>query len=105
MWIDLESEEQLNTIQSRSFEQKAVIFKHSTRCSISSMVKSRLERSVVPEGIAFYYLDLIRYRAISNRVAEMYSIPHESPQLLLIHNGECIYDESHMAIRMEELER
>ncbi|SIN64964.1 bacillithiol system redox-active protein YtxJ [Chitinophaga niabensis] len=104
MWIDLESEEQLNTIQSRSFEQKTVIFKHSTRCSISSMVKSRLERSVAPEGIAFYYLDLIRYRNISNRVAEMYSIPHESPQLLLIHNGECIYDESHMAIRMEELE-
>lgn len=104
MWIDLESEEQLMTIQSRSFEQKAVIFKHSTRCSISSMVKSRLERSVAPEGIEFYYLDLIRYRAISNRVAEMYNIPHESPQLLLIRNGECIYDESHMAIRMEELE-
>lgn len=104
MWIDLESEEQLNSIQSRSFEQKTVIFKHSTRCSISSMVKTRLERSVAPEGIAFYYLDLIRYRSISNRVAEIYSIPHESPQLLLIHNGECIYDESHMAIRMEELE-
>jgi bacillithiol system protein YtxJ len=104
MWIELESEEQLMNIQSRSFEQKAVIFKHSTRCSISSMVKSRLERSVVPEGIAFYYLDLIRYRALSNRVAEMYNIPHESPQLLLISNGECIYDESHMAIRMEELE-
>ncbi len=104
MWIDLESEEQLNSIQSRSFEQKTVIFKHSTRCSISSMVKTRLERSVAPEGIAFYYLDLIRYRSLSNRVADMYSIPHESPQLLLIHNGECIYDESHMAIRMEELE-
>ncbi|MRG48488.1 bacillithiol system redox-active protein YtxJ [Chitinophaga sp. SYP-B3965] len=104
MWIELDSEEQLMMIQSRSFEQKAVIFKHSTRCSISSMVKSRLERSVVPEGIEFYYLDLIRYRAISNRVAEMYDIPHESPQLLLIRNGECIYDESHMAIRMEELE-
>lgn len=104
MWIELESEEQLMTIQSRSFEQKSVIFKHSTRCATSSMVKSRLERSVIPEGIDFYYLDLIRYRAISNRVADMYNIPHESPQLLLIHNGECIYDESHMAIRMEELE-
>lgn len=104
MWIELESEEQLMTIQSRSFEQKAVIFKHSTRCNISSMVKSRLERSVLPEGIEFYYLDLIRYRAISNRVAEMYDIPHESPQLLLIRNGECIYDQSHTAIRMEELE-
>ena len=104
MWIDLESEEQLMTIQSRSFEQKAVIFKHSTRCSISSMVKSRLERSVAPEGVEFYYLDLIRYRAISTRISEMYNIPHESPQLLVIRNGECIYDESHMAIRMEELE-
>lgn len=103
MWIALESEEQLAAIQSRSFEQPVVIFKHSTRCSTSSMVKSRLERSDTPEGIAFYYLDLIRYRSVSNRVAEMFGVEHESPQVLLIRDGKCVYDESHMAIRMEEL--
>ncbi|WP_346320056.1 bacillithiol system redox-active protein YtxJ [Chitinophaga sp. YIM B06452] len=103
MWIALESEEQLTAVQSQSFEQPVVIFKHSTRCSTSSMIKSRLERSDAPEGIAFYYLDLIRYRSVSNRVAEMFGVEHESPQVLLIRDGKCVYDESHMAIRMEEL--
>ncbi|MGX5817274.1 bacillithiol system redox-active protein YtxJ [Chitinophaga lutea] len=103
MWIALESEEQLNAIQERSFDHPVVIFKHSTRCSISGMVKTRLERSAEPEGLEFYYLDLIRYRSVSNRIAELYGVEHESPQVLLIRNGECIYDESHTAISMEEL--
>ncbi|WP_241559232.1 bacillithiol system redox-active protein YtxJ [Chitinophaga barathri] len=103
MWIALESEEQLTAIKSRSFEQPVVIFKHSTRCSTSSMVKSRLERSEVPKGFDFYYLDLIRYRSVSNRIAEMFGVEHESPQVLVIRDGKCVYDESHMAIRMEEL--
>ncbi len=103
MWIALESEEQLNAIQEQSFDRPVVIFKHSTRCSISSMAKSRLERSDEPEGMDFYYLDLIRYRGVSNRIAELYKVTHESPQVLLIRNGECIYDASHSEIRMEEL--
>lgn len=103
MWIDLESEEQLKLIQSRSFEHPVIIFKHSTRCGTSSMVKSRLERSDVPEGYEFYYLDLIRYRSVSNQIAELFKVEHASPQVLMIRNGECVYDESHMAIRMEEL--
>ncbi|AWO00232.1 bacillithiol system redox-active protein YtxJ [Chitinophaga alhagiae] len=103
MWTALESEEQLNKIQEHSFNHPVVIFKHSTRCSISSMVKSRLERSAGPEGMEFYYLDLIRYRAVSNHIADLYKVGHESPQVLLIRNGECIYDESHYAISMEEL--
>ena len=80
-----------------------VIFKHSTRCSISSMAKNRLERVPAPDHIRFYYLDLIRYRSVSNKVAELFQVWHESPQVLLLKNGECVYDESHNAIDMNEL--
>lgn len=102
-WTDLTEELQLDAIRRQSFEQPVVIFKHSTRCSISDMAKSRLERASVPEGIAFYYLDLIRYRPVSNKIAEDFHVQHESPQVLLIRNGECIYDESHNGIDMEEI--
>lgn len=102
-WIALTSEDQLTQLIEQSDTKPQVIFKHSTRCSISSMVLSRLERSAAPEGMDFYFLDLIRYRDISNRIAERFSVPHESPQLLLIKNRECIYDESHMAITMDDL--
>jgi bacillithiol system protein YtxJ len=102
-WISLTTEEQLSQIKEKSITVPQVIFKHSTRCSISSMVLDRLERSSTPESIDFYYLDLIANRNISNKIAEVFNVYHESPQILIIKNGECIYDESHMGIRMDEI--
>lgn len=102
-WIALTDEAQLDTIVEESKSQPVVIFKHSTRCSISSMAKSRLDNEDQPDGVKFYYLDLIAYRPISNKVAEMFSVHHESPQVILIKNGECTYDESHNGINMEEI--
>jgi bacillithiol system protein YtxJ len=49
----------------------------------------------------FYFLDLIAYRAISDKIAEDFDVWHESPQVLVIRNGKCIYEESHLSIRME----
>lgn len=103
-WIDLTDDTQLATIAAESKEQPVVIFKHSTRCSISSMAKNRLDREADVPGMQFYYLDLIRHRALSNAVAELYQVVHESPQVLLIRNGECIYDESHNGISLAEIE-
>lgn len=67
------------------------------------MAKSRLERSEQPDDCDFYFLDLIRHRSLSNQVAEDFAVTHESPQILLIKNGECVYEESHSGIRMDEL--
>jgi bacillithiol system protein YtxJ len=102
-WIDLHTETQLNEILERSSDRPQVIFKHSTRCNTSRMVKSRLERSEASPAIDFYYLDLLSFRPISNKVAETFQINHESPQVLVIRNGECIYQESHIGITMEDI--
>src|SRR5215210_3067725 len=100
-WIYITSDAQLHEIKEKSKIKPQVIFKHSIRCSISSMAKSRLERSKQPENVDFYYLDLINYRSLSNKLAEEFNIWHQSPQVLVIKNGKCVYDESHSAIRME----
>ncbi len=102
-WITLNNISQLEGIKENSKQRPQVIFKHSTRCSISSMVLKRLEREGVPDSMDFYFLDLIKYRDISNGVSEMFHVSHESPQVLLIKNGECVYDESHYAISMDAL--
>ena len=102
-WIPLTEEQQLAQITEQSKQQPVVIFKHSTRCSISSMAKSRLDREQAPEGTAFYYLDLIKYRSLSNKIATDFHVHHESPQILIIKNGECTYDESHNGISMEDI--
>ncbi|WP_276133686.1 bacillithiol system redox-active protein YtxJ [Polluticoccus soli] len=102
-WAQLTTEEQLDAIKNESAEKPVVIFKHSTRCSISTMAKSRLERAEAPEDVTFYYLDLIQFRPVSNKIAEVFDVHHESPQVLVIKNGECVYDESHNGISMDEI--
>lgn len=103
-WKALTDEKQLEQIKTLSSTTPQVIFKHSTRCSISSMAKNRLERNAIPMDIDFYYLDLFRYRNISQKLETDFMVTHESPQVLLIINGECVYDESHSGISMDEIE-
>jgi bacillithiol system protein YtxJ len=103
-WIHLTGEDQLKEIITNSQKTPQVIFKHSTRCSVSSMVMSRLQKAGVLPGADFYYLDLIANRTLSNKIAETFHVHHESPQILVIKNGECVYDESHMSITVQELE-
>lgn len=102
-WNILQEETQLEEIREKSRERAQVIFKHSTRCGISSVAKNRLDKSAPPEGIDFYYLDLIRYRGLSTKVSELFQVHHESPQVLVIRQGECVYDESHLSISMEDI--
>jgi len=102
-WIPLTSESQLQEIIDLSKNTPQVIFKHSTRCSISSMALNRMEQANQPANIDFYYLDLIQYRPISQQIAEIFSVYHESPQILLIKDGNCTYSETHMGISMDEL--
>lgn len=102
-WSVLNTEDQLAEIISKSHSKPQVIFKHSTRCSVSSMAKARLEKSEIPDTIDFHFLDLIAFRSLSNKIAKDLDVYHESPQVLLLQKGECIYDESHMAIRMDDI--
>jgi bacillithiol system protein YtxJ len=102
-WLSLEKEQQLDEIIQLSHDvhiDAVAIFKHCTRCSISSMAKNRLERSWNPnnKNIPVYYLDLISFRQLSNEVANRFDLIHESPQLLLIQKGELKAHASHSAI-------
>ena len=103
-WIALTDEQQLDRINEQSATQPVVIFKHSTRCSISMMVKKRFELdwNKLPEDLPLYFLDLIKYRDLSNQVAQDFEVYHESHQLLLIKDGECILDLSHGQVSVEE---
>jgi len=106
-WLTLKDFQQLDAIIEQSKDvkfEKIAIFKHSTRCTISDMVKNRLEKSVVDkDSLPVYYLDLIVYRNISNRIAELFDVEHESPQLLIIKNGICVEHASHTDVTAQML--
>jgi bacillithiol system protein YtxJ len=101
-WILLESANQLSGIKQQ--QGYSIIFKHSIRCSISLMAKRRFEmdRDHLPDNISLYFLDIINHRDISNQIAQDFQVHHQSPQLLLIKDGECILDQSHSGISLEE---
>lgn len=105
-WIELTSSEQLKQAIESSVENAVILFKHSTRCSISSMAKSRFESNWNTElsKVSIYYLDLIAHRNISNEIAELTGIEHQSPQAIVLKNKEVIYDASHSEISAKAIE-
>ncbi|MFY8020513.1 MAG: bacillithiol system redox-active protein YtxJ [Bacteroidia bacterium] len=105
-WNTLNNSEQLSDIDKMSFEHPVLLFKHSTRCSISMSALGRVERNWKDTDhsiIKPYYLDLLNYRSVSNDIASHYGIEHESPQALIIKNGKCVYVASHLGIMYEEI--
>ena len=106
-WNKLTEVSQLQTIKEESFNYPILILKHSTTCSISGTSLNRLERNWKQEKVGElkpYYLDLLRYRPISSEIASMFKVEHQSPQVLVIQNGECVYNASHFDISFAKLE-
>ncbi len=99
----METPEQFQEIFEKSKVRPQVIFKHSTRCSVSKMVKNRLEKSEGQDNFDFYYLDLLKFRSLSNQIAGELKIPHESPQIIVIKGGKPVYNEDHSAIYMDDI--
>lgn len=98
-WINLKDLGQINEIITISEEKPVVIFKHSTRCSVSRMALKQFENEFkLQDKMDAYFLDLIENRDISNEIALKFEVVHQSPQLLLIKNGKCIYNISHSDI-------
>ncbi|MCC6182091.1 MAG: bacillithiol system redox-active protein YtxJ [Bacteroidia bacterium] len=105
LWHKLTDINQIQEVKVQSTKKLAVlIFKHSTRCSISSMALNRVESKWEDnENIATFYLDLLNHRDISNKIAEDFQVEHASPQVLLIKNGACIYHASHSNINAQSI--
>jgi bacillithiol system protein YtxJ len=100
-WTPLTDIAQLDAIDNASQTKPVLLFKHSTTCSISRTALDRLERAwtlVDDEGHSAYYLDLLKFRSVSDAIAERYGVTHESPQALIIQNGRSVHDSSHFGI-------
>ncbi len=105
-WVQLTDIEQLSAINQESKNQTVLIFKHSTSCSTSATALARLERKWNLDELSeikTYFLNLLRYRSLSNAIADAYQVEHESPQVLLIQDGQCVYHESHWGISYDEI--
>ncbi len=106
IWSNLTEESQIAEIIALSNSIPVYIFKHSTTCGISAQAKENVEISFknTDKPFLLYYLDLLKYRSISNEVASKLNVHHQSPQLILVHNGEVAFTTSHYKIKTNILE-
>ncbi|KAA1243528.1 bacillithiol system redox-active protein YtxJ [Aquimarina sp. RZ0] len=104
-WQELKSIDQLSAINKASRTKTQAIFKHSTRCGISRMVIRNFESGfdLTEEDIDLYYLDLLNHRDISSEISAKFQVYHESPQFIVIKNGQVVHHSSHSAITPQVL--
>lgn len=105
-WKTIKSEEDLEKAIKQSYENRVAIFKHSTSCFISKTVLKNFEKEIEnsdEQNVNFYFLDLLAFRPISNKIAEDFGIRHESPQLIVFENGEPINNASHQDISLSQI--
>tara|TARA_B100000780_G_C21074585_1_gene432554 strand:+ start:30 stop:362 length:333 start_codon:yes stop_codon:yes gene_type:complete len=104
MWIKLENEKEFNDLihQSEELDQQLLIFKHSSRCGFSSMIKRRFE-SEYDSNLTVYEVDVIKSRELSNYISSTYSIQHESPQIILFKSGQPVFSDSHSGVNVENI--
>ena len=102
-WNKLESISDLDQAIELSFQIPVLLFKHSTRCSISSMALNRTESGwdISEEELAPFYLDLIAHRDVSAAIADKLNVFHQSPQIVLVKEGKAVLDASHNEIRVD----
>jgi bacillithiol system protein YtxJ len=107
-WKKIESIENIEEADKRSYNDLVLIFKNSTKCGISSSVLSGLEGDWNEEEKNYfipYYLDILRFRNLSDEIEERYNVVHESPQVLILKNGKCIESASHYDIKLENFKK
>ncbi len=105
-WTELKTATQLEALRIESKNQTVIIFKHSTTCSISRTALNRLERNWKEEemtSVKPYYLDLLSYREISRSIADLFDVEHQSPQVIVLKNGEAIFHKSHFDIEFASI--
>lgn len=104
-WCELHTSEALAALTAASFERPQLIFKHSTSCGISSMVlrKFGLQHADNNNQVSFHLLDLLRNRSLSNEIANLFEVSHQSPQLLLVKDGKVVLHASHYDILQAQI--
>ena len=103
-WRTLTDLGQLNEIIDLSTEKPVIIFKHSTRCSISRMVLKQFENEFdLKDKVIPYFLDLLEFRNVSNEIASRFGVMHQSPQIILVKDGKAVYNASHEGIDNSKL--
>ncbi len=104
-WHPLSETDQLKEVLEQSVDQPQLIFKHSTKCGVSTVAKKNLEavfEEIIPQADV-HIVDVIKNREVSNEIASELNVQHESPQLIKVHQQDTSWDISHAKIQSQKV--
>ena len=104
-WQGITTSEELEEVLNKNSDKPILLFKHSTRCGISLTALKAFEREWSQEKVQSecYYIDLLKYRVLSDQITLFSGVKHESPQLIMFHKGQVVYNASHSNIEVKEI--
>ena len=89
----------------RAAESACLIFKHSTRCPVSTEAHRQVERFLQSQpGANVAVVLVVENRPVSLAIAAALDVQHASPQAILLRDGEATWNASHWDITVESLE-
>lgn len=100
IWSTISEPSQLQTVLQQSEEKPQLIYKHSHRCSVCFVAKGNLEKAAdeIREQADMHCLNVVKNREASDMIASDLDVRHESPQVIMLNNGEVIWHASHGSI-------
>jgi monothiol bacilliredoxin len=85
-------------------EPLAIVFKHSTQCSVSARAHGETERFLESHPQRMVHLVLVlEHRAVSDYVEAVTGVRHQSPQILVLKQGEVVWHVSHFGVTAEAI--
>ncbi|MCX8063926.1 MAG: bacillithiol system redox-active protein YtxJ [Candidatus Hydrogenedentes bacterium] len=105
--IEINDLDELKKIIENSQNNTILIFKHSTRCPVSSHAKKELEKFLekYPQfSSKAYLIKVIECRQLSNYISEITNVEHQSPQILILKDGKVTSHLSHFKITAKSIE-
>jgi bacillithiol system protein YtxJ len=91
----------LEQVLARSHNEPVILFKHSTTCPISASAYRQM--SQVEADVSLVVVQ--RARDVSNEIEARTGIRHESPQAIVLRNGEAVWTASHFDITSDAVEK
>lgn len=100
-FIELHEAHELDELLSQSGDQPVILFKHSNSCMISSRARRQMDKLEKPVAMVIVQ----KARGLSNEIESRFSLPHETPQVLVVRNGKLAWSASHFRITAEAVNR
>jgi bacillithiol system protein YtxJ len=103
----LQGIDELERVLAESRQRPLLLFKHSYSCGVSAEALDELLSHLADArpGARYAMVTVQTHRDVSNAIARKLGVRHETPQALLVRDGEVVWSASHFRVNATELEK